>query len=134
MPDSVAIQKDLAELRLHHQVALISEAEEGYTLPQISRGAYGFTYAPGQESIPVYRKKGFQSFEVHRLPDGSHRLVGFVSPGQAEQIARGVRNIEIHLYPEPWGDADRLVHLLFGEILLSKKGPSRSDGNPLDLR
>ncbi len=111
----------------------MDESEEGVALHRLSRGAYGFTYAPHADDIPVFLKQNFQSFEVHKLPDGAEHLVGFVSAEHAGLVEQRSHNVEITLYPEPHANADRLVSLLLDEIVPSKKGPSRADGNYLGV-
>ena len=128
------VTQELEDLRRRHHVDLLEEASEGLSLEQIPRGTYGFTTSLGQPATPVFRKQGYQSFEVHHLPDGATHLAGFVSAAGAAQIAAGARNLEITLYPAPWGEADRLVSLPYDEIVPSRKGPARIDGNPVGVR
>ncbi len=121
------------QIRNKHHVDLVDESEEGRSLDRVSRGVYGFTNSPHTESVPVYRRQVFQSFEVHKLADGAQVLLGYVTPQQAEAVNRGDHHVEMSLYPEPYGEATALVTLPLDEIVPSKKGPARIDGNPIGI-
>ncbi len=132
--DQQQTEAALAALRKEHGVALMREDLDGATVDDLPAGVYGFAYAPAESRIPLFHGKTFQSFEVHKLPDGSAHLVGFVAPKNLIDLEMRNRTVEVALYPEPWGEATRLASLPLDEIVPSRKGPSRSEGNYLMLR
>ena len=131
MPEATT-NNDLIQLRAGHQLRLVESSEEGFACEQLPNGVYGFTYAPQEAAIPLFSKKTWHSFEVHKLPDGSQRLVGFVSPRDAELI-RGGLHVEVTLFPDPWKDSIELVSVPMSRMVPSRRGPSREGGNGLKL-
>jgi hypothetical protein len=128
------VSQELEALRAEHGVRLVTEEEEGFGIAKVPPGVYGFSYAPSTEEIPLFCKKTFQSFEVHKLADGSEHLIGFVTPKEAIDLEMGNKAAEIRLYPEPVAEAVRLVSVNLAIVIPNKKGPARSDGNFLSLR
>ena len=86
-----------------------------------------------QESAPLFQKKIFQSFECHRLLDGSLHVVGLVTSQEAALIDAGRESLEINLYPEPNGEAVKAVSLSL-DRLNHVKAPSRDEGNFMRVR
>ena len=123
---------DLEQLRAAHGVRLVEEAEEGFAADRQPNGVYGFTYAPAEAAVPLFVKKTWHSFEVHKLPDGELHLVGFVTAKEAELIRNGLHG-EVTLFPDPWEDSKELVSVPMAHAMPSKKGPSREGGNGLKI-
>lgn len=98
-----------ASLRQRHGVELISAADEGTGLDRAPAGVYGFTYAPGHNNAPLFRKRAYHSYEIHKLPSGAALIVGYVAEPVAAAIAAGRETLQLRLRPEPEGDAQTLV-------------------------
>lgn len=131
MPETAAADA-FEQLRAAHQVRLLKHSEEGFAAAALPNGVYGFTYAPTEPAVPLFGKKDWHSFEVHKLPDGSRRLVGFVAAAEAALIRQGL-HAEVVLFPDPWEDATELVSVPMARIVPPKRGPSREGGNGLKL-
>ena len=129
MPETTTA--DLQELRARQRVRALETAEEGTAAEQVSSGVYGYTYSPS-EAVPLFAKKTWHSFEVHKLADGSIYLVGFVTPKEAESVRSGAQ-AEITLFPDPWENSTELVSVPFTRAIPAKKGPSREGGNGLKV-
>ena len=123
---------DLEQLRAAHRVRLVDDAEEGFAADRLPNGVYGFTYAPAEASIPLFVKKNWHSFEIHKLEDGEILLVGFVTAKEAEMIRSGQQG-EVILFPDPWEESKELVSVPMSRALPAKKGPSREGGNGLKI-
>jgi hypothetical protein len=123
---------ELERLRAEHEVTLIGENDEGTSFEQLPVGVYGFSYAPQQES-PLFGKKMYQNFEVHKPSDGRMRVIGYVKEADFQTIEAG-RAGTVHLYPDPYEQATRLVSVAMSRVVRAK-GPTRDHGNalPLDL-
>jgi hypothetical protein len=129
MPETAAADNE--QLRSMRGLRLLESAEEGFAAEHLPNGVFGFTYSPS-EAVPLFMKKTWHSFEVHKLADGTLHLVGFVTAKEAI-IARQTAPGEITLFPDPWEDAKELVSVPLVRALPSKKGPSREGGNGLKL-
>lgn len=125
--------EELKQLRLAHGVRLVTPEEEGNSTLKLPGGVYGFTYAPALEEVPLFRKRLYRSFEVHKLPDGEEHVVGYVTAPEAEKIESGADYVEIKLYPEPYEDAVRLVSIPVDRMLNTRRATSRDEGNYLKL-
>jgi hypothetical protein len=122
---------DREALRAIHQVELVSEADEGSGVAHLPNGVYGYSCAPQLES-PLFRKKIFLSFEVHKLLDGQVHIIGFVTEAEAAQLSNAYGQLDVNLYPEPWEESVKLVSIPLSRVL-RHKGPSRQQGNALSL-
>jgi hypothetical protein len=125
--------EELKQLRLLHGVRLVTPEEEGNSTLKLPGGVYGFTYAPALEEVPLFRKRLYRSFEVHKLPSGEEHVVGYVTSPEAEKIESGADYVQIRLYPEPYEDAVRLVSIPVDRMLNAKRATSRDEGNYLNL-
>lgn len=111
---------------------LIDASLEGTALRDAPAGCFGFTTAPAVEGRPVFRRQIYQSFEVHKLTDGSAHLIGYVTEDQARMIEGGARPVNCRLYPDQFEDAAVLVSIsLDGTPEI--KGPSRNSGNYVNV-
>ena len=123
--------KNNEQLRASRGLRALESAEEGFAAERLPNGVYGFTYSPS-EAVPLFTKKTWHSFEVHKLADGTQHLVGFVTSKEAEIVNQGGQ-AEIVLFPDPWESSTELVSVPLTRAIPSKKGPSREGGNGLKL-
>lgn len=130
MPESTV--NDLEHLRAANGLRPLEEAEEGFAADCQPNGVYGFTYAPAESALPLFLKKTWHSFEVHKLQDGELQLVGFVTAKEAELIRQGLQG-EVTLFPDPWEASTELVSVPIARAMPSKRGPSREGGNGLKI-
>jgi hypothetical protein len=121
-------QDQLEALRQKKQLIPVGPELEGMPLAALPDNVYGFTYSPLNESTPLYKKRTFQSFEVHKLADGHVQLVVYVSAEQAGQIRTATEPMDVNVYPEPHGEATQLIELPLERIAKAKPA-SRQDGN-----
>ena len=128
MPETTT---ELEQLRTQRELRALEAAEEGTTAERLPNAVYGFTYSPS-EAVPLFAKKTWHSFEVHKLADGSQYLMGFVTSKEAESVRRGGQ-AEITLFPDPWEESTELVSVPLARAMPSKKGPSREGGNGLKV-
>ena len=117
-------------LRLQHQVRPLTRPEEGTAIRALSAGVYGYTCAPGFDEVPVFSKRTYHSFEVHKASDGAEYLIGFVTPQEANDLELRKQGAPIRLFPEPWDDSQCLAGVPVLQIQAPKRLPPREDGNP----
>jgi hypothetical protein len=129
---SEIIANDLEQLRAAHHLRPLIPEEEGTAADRLPNGIYAYAYAPAEAAIPLFAKKSWHSFEMHKRPDGSLHLVGFVTAKEAEQLRRSSPG-EAVVFPDPWEDANQLVSVPMSRVIPSKKGPSREGGNGLKV-
>lgn len=118
-------------LRTANKLRLLSEDEEGFGIDRVPAGVYGFTSSPG-EAAPLFRQQIFRSFEMHKHLDGEIHLLGFVTAKQTDRLASRDSQLDIILYPDAFGEAERLVTIHVSRIA-RVEGPSRDEGNALKL-
>jgi hypothetical protein len=126
------VDSDLEGLRMRHELRPLTAEEEGFATNHLPNGVYGFTCAPSEELVPLFAKKTWHSFEVHKLPDGSEHLIGFVTPQEADAIRKGLPG-HVELFPDPWEQSSELVSIPRSRMAPSKRGPSREGGNGLKM-
>ncbi|MCS6816369.1 MAG: hypothetical protein N0A16_10690 [Blastocatellia bacterium] len=119
-------------LREEHGVRPLTEEEEGTGIDQLPEGVYGFTSAVGQWDAPLFRKKIFLSYEMHKLRDGSPVLIGYVSSEDAERMRRPTGTATIRLFPDRQDDAPHLVCIPLEQIRRHKQHSERT-GRGLEL-
>jgi hypothetical protein len=122
------------DLRTSRNLRALENDEAGSAIPALPAGIYGFTYSPNFEQTPLFQNKSFQSFEFHKLADGSVELVGFMTSSDAQRLRSGDANVEVRLYPDPWQDAQELVTVPMDRITRSTRRPARENGCPYTLR
>ncbi|HEV2689415.1 MAG TPA: hypothetical protein VGV35_12705, partial [Bryobacteraceae bacterium] len=69
MPSSTQSPLTHETLRARHQVRPLRPEEEGFAVERLAPGVYGFTYAPGQDEVPIFAHASYHSFEIHKLAD-----------------------------------------------------------------
>lgn len=119
-------------LRARHGVRALSDSEEGFGVDRLPNGVYGFTYAPALPSAPLFVKKTYHSFEMHKLPDGALVVVGFLPQEMADRVEAGREAIRINLYPDPQDDAVRAVSVPLSRMARVREHSAR-EGKGLDL-
>jgi hypothetical protein len=129
---SSELEQQLATLRAQKALTVIASEREGAPLATLPDNLYGFTYSPVNESTPLFAKRTFQVFEVHKLTLGVVHLLGFLTEKEAATFFDGKESLECHLYPEPHGEATRLVEVPLERIAKAKQ-VSRSAGNYMPL-
>ena len=125
-------QQQREQLRAQYQLRSVAREEEGTPVRSLPAGVYGFSYAPATET-PLFARKSYHSFEVHKRADGSAHMLAFVSKGEAERLAAHGDDIEVTVYPDPYEQSDTLVSIPFERILTSLYKPVRRDGNAVPL-
>jgi hypothetical protein len=126
------IEQQLSDLRAKKQLQPVASQDEGVPLGVLPDLIYGFTYSPLNESTPLFAKRLFQTFEVHKLTDGVVHLIGFVKDDEAKAIFEGSAGMDVNLYPEPRNESARLVEIPL-ERVIKARPVSRSDGNYMPL-
>lgn len=117
-------------LRSDHSVRALRSEEEGTSLEHLPAGVYGFTYAPDQPTPPLFSKKNYHSFEVHKAGDGTGYLIGYVTSEEARDLETGKSGARVRLFPDAFGEAKSLVRVAISRIVTPKRMP-RDEGNPL---
>ena len=117
-------------LRLRNQVRPLTRQEEGSAIGALAAGVYGYTCAPGFDEVPVFSKRTYHSFEVHKASDGAEYLIGFVTSQEAKDLELRKQGAAIRLFPDPWENSQCLVSVPVLQILAPKRLPPREDGNP----
>ena len=119
------------QLRATNRVVPVSKEDEGRSWSKISNGVYGFTYTPATENGGIFIAEPKQSFEMHKLADGSLHVVAYATPEYAEKLKlAGAQDLE--LYPIPREGSSVLVVVPHARIAGSK-ALNRDDFNKLKL-
>ncbi|MBM3797103.1 MAG: hypothetical protein FJW31_24335 [Acidobacteria bacterium] len=126
------VEKQFAALREQKGLKIIAAEQEGAPLATLPDNLYGFTFSTVNESTPLFAKRQFQSFEIHKLQHGVVHLLGFLTEKEAAAFFNGKEQVECHLYPEPRGESTRLVEVPLDQVARAR-AMSRSDGNYLPL-
>ncbi len=130
---SAEADPQLERLRAENQVQPMSREKDGFSAADQDNGAFGHTSSPFAQEAPMFQRKIHQSFECHKLPDGSLHLIGFVTPAESGAIKTGREAIDLKLYPDPHAESTHAVSLPL-ERLAQVKAPSRDEGNFMRLR
>jgi hypothetical protein len=123
-------QLTFESLRDLHKVRPLKKEEEGSAVAKLSAGVYGYTCAPGFDEVPIFSKKTYHSFEVHKASDGTEYLLGYVTPQEAAELDTRNQGKPVRLFPEAWEASTSLVSVPFSDIQAPKRLPPREDGNP----
>lgn len=125
-------ERDREAIRVRHGVRTLAKEEEGSPLRNLPKGVYGFTGAPATET-PLFSKRAFRGFEVHKDKQGGEWLVGYFIPKHAEAVNAGSDVVEAELYPDKFGEATQLLAVSMARIIPNKRGPNRDDGCALKM-
>jgi hypothetical protein len=109
-------------------LTLVTDELVGVPLEALPDNVYGFTFSPLNENTPLFAKRVFQCFEIHRLADGEVEILGFLTPKEAQALREGREELDVKLYPEPRDESTELVTVQLHRIIRAKP-PVRSDGN-----
>ncbi|HYP05395.1 MAG TPA: hypothetical protein VER03_04100 [Bryobacteraceae bacterium] len=126
-------QEQREALRSERKLRVVKNEEEGTSVQNLPKGVYGFTYAPATET-PLFARKSYHSFEVHKLTDGSVHMLVFVSAADAERLRTHDDDLDVTVYPDPYQEATTMVTLPFERVLSSLYKPIRYDGNAVPLK
>ncbi len=129
---SPELAAQFASLRQQKGLTLVAAEKAGAPLATLPDNLFGFTFSPVNESTPLFAKRQFQCFEVHKLTGGVVHLLGFLTENEAAAFFGGKEPLECHLYPEPLGESTRLVEVPL-ERIAKAKPVSRSSGNYMPL-
>jgi hypothetical protein len=121
------------QLRTNHNLRPLQKEEEGTGVTKLPNGVFGFTYAPATET-PLFARKSYHSFEVHKTADGVAYIVAFVTPTDAERLAAHQDDIDVTVYPDPYENATTMVLVPFDRVLSNLYKPVRYDGNAVPLK
>ena len=128
-PDDTA-----ALLRSQRSLRALKSEEEGSPVDALPAGIFGFTYSPNFDETPLFAAKRFRTFEFHKLAGGAVELVGYLIAAEAERVKSGAGDFEVHLYPDPWEDADQLTSLPLARLVRTTQRPARDNGSAYTLR
>ncbi len=123
---------EIEAMRALHQVKLVEEAQEGTGIADLPNGRYGFTWAPQSES-PLFRKQGYQSFEIHKAATGEIHIMGFITAEDSSRLATSNEEFYINLYPAAYENASKVVAINKSQIV-QHRDPSREAGNSVKLK
>ena len=131
-PKAATSNPEIDSMRALNQVQLIIEEVEGTAAAELPGGTYGFTWAP-QAEAPLFRKQGYQSFEIHKAIDGEIYLIGFITAEDSSRLASNGEDFYINLYPLPYEGAKIAVSIAKSRIL-QHRDPTRDAGNAIKLK
>ncbi|HYI94557.1 MAG TPA: hypothetical protein VEX68_13505 [Bryobacteraceae bacterium] len=100
----------IEQLRTEHNLRALASAEEGLGLGKLPVRVFGFSYAPATET-PLFARKSYHSFEIHKLADGRAFLLAFVTAADSDRIRSHKEEVDVTVYPEPYEDARTLVRI-----------------------
>jgi hypothetical protein len=105
-------------LRREHSVALVNPLQEGFAAVNLPDGVYGFTSSPALES-PLFATRQYRNFEIHRMAHGVTAVIGFVTAGEARQLAQDLQTeaITVMLHPDAEGDATSIISLPYDRVV-----------------
>jgi len=119
---------DRDSFRLQFGVRLVTDQEEGFGVRRLPEGVYGFTGAPATEELPLFGRRIYQGFEVHKWPGGVVAWVGYLTEKEYVAYEKGEEPVSVDLYPEPYGESTRIVAIPEGRVD-RRRPPTRESGN-----
>ena len=126
-------QQQREQLRSQHNLRELRKEEEGTGISKLPNGVYGFTYAPATET-PLFARKSYHSFEVHKTTEGGTHIIAFVTAADADRIRAAEDDIDVTIFPDPYEEATTMVTIPFHRVLSSLYKPIRYDGNAVPLK
>lgn len=127
---NVTLSPERQALRARAQVRLVRPEEEGSGIRRLPEGVYGFSSAASSEEIPLFSKPIYGAFEVHKLAGGEVAWIGYVNESDYQRFEKGVEPFDMDLYPEPHGEAARLVSVPASRVD-RRKPQTRENGMPM---
>ncbi len=128
----IAWSSEREALRSGSGLRLVEEKEEGLDISRLPAGVYGFTGSPATGEIPLFRQPYFQCYEVQKLAGGEVVWIGYVSDQEYAQYDHGAEPVTLDLYPEPHGEAKKLVCILQSRVD-RRRPPTRDSGNSMKI-
>jgi hypothetical protein len=132
-PSSEAEESQREALRALHQVRPLTTEEEGTGVDRLPRGVWGYTHSPAVENAPLFSRKLFYNFEVHKASDGEVYLIGFLRPDIAAVVETNPQALDLRLFPVPQDDAVTPVSILVSRLVRHKEQSFR-DAQGLELQ
>jgi hypothetical protein len=127
---NVALSPERQALRARAQVRLVRPEEEGFGIRRLPEGVYGFSSSASSDEIPLFAKPIYGAFEVHKLAGGEVAWVGYVNESDFRRLEEGAEPFTLELFPEPYGDATRLVSIPASRVD-RRKPQARENGMPM---
>ncbi|WP_031496859.1 hypothetical protein [Bryobacter aggregatus] len=119
------------QLRASNRVVPVSKEDEGRSWSKISNGVYGFTYSPASENGGLFLNEPKQSYEMHKLADGSLHIIAYATAEFAQKLqSKGAQDIEV--YPIVKEESKVLVQIPHARIATAK-ALDRDDTNRLKV-
>lgn len=129
---NVTLSPERQALRARAQVRLVRPEEEGFGIRRLPDGVYGYSSAASSDEIPLFARPIYGAFEVHKLAGGEVAWVGYVTEADFRRFEEGSEPFEMELYPEPWGEATRLVCVPASRV--DRRRPqARENGMPMRI-
>ncbi|MEZ5354650.1 MAG: hypothetical protein R2762_18610 [Bryobacteraceae bacterium] len=128
-----AMEQQLDGIRARKNLSLIPVAMEGTAVGKLPEKVYGFTGSGAGELSPLFARRIYQGFELHKLSGGAIEVIGFLPEKDAVAVNAG-ESVDVNLYPEPYEEATHLVEIPLARIRRARP-LSRAKGNymPLEL-
>jgi hypothetical protein len=123
---------EIEAIRTRNHLQRVTPELEGLSLAQMPDGIYGYSFSSASAESPLFSTRQFQSFEWHKLQDGTIQVLGFAKPEEAAAVNADREPVDFNLYPDPHGPSNQLVCVPLSRIRRAKP-PSRSEGNYLAL-
>jgi hypothetical protein len=123
---------EMEALRTRLNLQRVTPELEGLSLAQMPDGVYGYSFSSASVESPLFSARQFQSFEWHKLHDGTLQVLGFAKPDEAAALIADQEPVDFNLYPDPHGASNQLVCVPLNRVR-RQKPPSRSDGNFMAL-
>ena len=130
MPTATSAATELEQLRAQRQLRPLTKEEEGASVFNLPSGVFGFTYAPGLKEVPVFAKRHYHGYEIHRLSDGAVHIIGYVTADEKAKIQTAKEATQTVLFPDPWEKSTELISIADARLQPAKKAVTREDGNP----
>ena len=104
-------------LRREHNVRVVTSDLEGFAAEKLPDGVYGFTASPALAS-PLFAVRYYRNFEIHRLANGVTAVIGFVTAGEARQLAEPqAEPITVMVHPDAEGNASAIVSIPYDRVV-----------------
>ena len=128
-----------SQLRKQDQVEPLGMLDIGKPLSEVPNGVYGYippwTLLPwGTDSDPTLGQRGGTAvLELHKLRDGSVRLLLYVAENDAQKIRAKHEVLAVSAFPEPWTKAYTPVSIALSEIVSGRFASVDNTSGRLDL-
>ncbi|WP_002633483.1 hypothetical protein [Myxococcus hansupus] len=125
--------RDIEALRARNRVRELATTLDGTYVINMPTGTFGFTPAEtlgNIRSANIHRTQPVNSYELHRLRNGAHVLLGFASRPVAEALERGTATA-FEVSPIPTTTLKNLVMVPVDRI---RSAQLAQDVDPLSVR